>query len=87
MFQNLLVLATYTQIGIDDHYHTAMSTYECEGTGLFFNGGYCEHITWKRGAVNEPFRYYTADGTELELGIGHTYIAFVSSSYGGATYN
>ena len=87
VFQNLLVLATYTQIGIDDHYHTAMSTYECEGTGLFFNGGYCEPITWKRGAVNEPFRYYTADGSELELGIGHTYIAFVSSSYGGATYN
>lgn len=87
VFQNLLVLATYTQIGIDDHYHTAMNTYECEGTGLFFNGGYCEPITWKRGAVNEPFHYYTADGTELELGIGHTYIAFVSSSYGGATYN
>ena len=87
VFQNLLVLATYTQIGIDDHYHTAMNTYECEGTGLFFNGGYCEPITWKRGAVNEPFHYYTADGTELEIGIGHTYIAFVSSSYGGATYN
>ncbi len=87
VFQNLLVLATYTQIGIDDHYHTAMSTYECEGTGLFFNGGYCEPITWKRGALNEPFHYYAADGTELELGVGHTYIAFVSSSYGGATYN
>ena len=87
VFQNLLVLATYTQTGIDDHYHTAMSTYECEGTGLFFNGGYAEPITWKRGALNEPFHYYTADGSELELGIGHTYIAFVSSGYGGATYN
>lgn len=87
VFQNVLVLSTYTQVGIDDHYHTAMSTYDCEGTGLFFNGGYCEPITWKRGAVSEPFHYYTADGSELELGIGHTYIAFVSSTYGGATYN
>ena len=87
VFQNLLVLSTYTQTGIDDHYHTAMNTYECEGTGFFFNGGYAEPITWKRGAVNEPFRYYTADGSELELGIGHTYIAFVSSSYGGATFS
>ncbi len=86
VFQNLLVLATYTQTGIDDHYHTAMSTYECEGTGLFFNGGYAEPITWKRGAVTEPFHYYAADGSELEVGIGHTYIAFVSSTYGGATY-
>lgn len=86
-FQNLLVLSTYTQTGIDDHYHTAMNTYECEGTGLFFNGGYCEPITWKRGAVTEPFRYYTADGNELSLGVGRTYIAFVSSTYGGATYN
>ena len=87
VFQNLLVLSTYTQTGIDDHYHTAMYTYDCEGTGLFFNGGYCESITWKRGGVNEPFHYYTADGNELELGVGHTYIAFVSSSYGGATYD
>ena len=86
VFQNVLVLSTYTVTGIDDHYHTAMNTYDCEGTGLFFNGGYCENITWKRGGVNEPFRYYTSDGTELQLGIGHTYIAFVSSSYGGATY-
>lgn len=87
VFQNLLVLSTYTQTGIDDHYHTAMNTYECEGTGFFFNGGYSEPITWKRGAVNEPFHYYTADGSELELGVGHTYIAFVSSSYGGVTFN
>lgn len=87
VFQNLLVLATYTQTGIDDHYHTAMNTYDCEGTGLFFNGGYAESITWKRGGVNEPFHYYAADGSELQLGIGHTYIAFVSSTYGGATYN
>lgn len=50
--------------------------------GYFFNGGYAEPITWSRGSVNEPFRYYTSDGSELQLGVGKTYIAFVSEYYG-----
>ena len=45
-----------------------------------------EPITWSRGSVNEPFRYYTSDGSELQLGVGKTYIAFVSEYYGGASY-
>ena len=78
VFQNVLVLATYTQIGIDDHWHTAMNTYDTQGQGYFCNGGYAEHITWSRGGLDTPFRYYTDDGKELELGVGHTYIAFIS---------
>lgn len=50
-------------------------------------GGYAEPITWSRGSVNEPFRYYTSDGSELQLGVGKTYIAFVSEYYGGASYS
>ena len=86
-FQNLLVLSTPTQTGIDEKGHTSMYTYDYTGTGYFFNGGYCEQITWSRGGVNEPFRYYTSDGSELELGIGKTYIAFVSEYYGGASFS
>ena len=78
MFQNVLVMCTYTRVGIDGHGHAAMSTYDCQGTGFFCNGGYCEPITWSRGSYTEPFRYYRADGSELELGVGHTYVPFIS---------
>ena len=37
--------------------------------------------------MNEPFRYYASDGSELQLGVGKTYIAFVSEYYGGVSYS
>lgn len=78
VFENVLVIATYTRIGIDAHNHSAMNTVNCSGDGYFCNGGYCEPITWSRGDYNTPYRYYRADGSELELGVGHTYICFIS---------
>lgn len=87
VFQNLLVLSTPTQIGIDEKGHSSMYTYDYQGSGYFFNGGYAEPITWSRGSVYEPFRYYAADGSELSLGVGKTYIAFVSEYYGGASFS
>jgi len=81
VFQNVLVLATYTRVGVDAHWHTAMNTINCEGQGFFCNGGYCEPITWSRGGYNEPFRYFRADGSELELGVGKTYIAFIDGTW------
>ena len=86
IFQNVLVLGTAVKTNIDYKGHSSVATTNCEGKGIFFNGGYCEPITWSRGEYNEPFHYYHEDGTELELGVGRTYIAFVSDSYGGATY-
>lgn len=86
-FRNVLVLSAPTRTGIDQKGHSSITTYDYQGSGYFFNGGYCEPITWSRGSVNEPFRYYTADGSELELGVGKTYIAFVSDSYGGVSYS
>lgn len=85
-FENVLVLFSPTQIGIDEKNHSAIYTYGYQDRGCFFNGGYAEPITWSRGGVNEPFRYYASDGSELSLGIGKTYIAFVSDFYGGVSY-
>ena len=90
VFENVLVLAAPTQVGIDMKYHSAVTVSDYEGDGLFFNGGKMEHIKWKRGScnadsLNNPFYYYDSEGNDLELGVGHTYIAFVSSTYGGAT--
>lgn len=85
-FQNVLVLDSPTQIGIDAKWHSSIVTYDHEGTGYFCNGGYCEPITWSRGGLDEPFRYYRQDGSELELGVGRTYVAFISTAYGGVTF-
>ncbi|MBQ3277252.1 MAG: DUF3048 domain-containing protein [Oscillospiraceae bacterium] len=87
VFQNVLILATPVKIGADDHWHSVITTTDYEGTGLFFNGGYVEAIKWSRGGLDTPFRFYDQNGNDLELGIGHTYMGFVSSTYGGATYS
>ena len=87
VFENVLVLSSPTQTGIDEKNHSSIYTYDYQDSGYFFNGGYAEPITWSRGGVNEPFRYYTADGSELSLGVGKTYIAFVSDYYGGVTFS
>lgn len=84
VFQNVLVLSSPTTIGADGHYHSVITTTDYTGEGFFFNGGYCEKITWSRAGLDSPYRFYTEDGSELELGVGHTYMAFVSSTYGGA---
>ena len=87
VFENVLVLYSPTSTGIDEKNHSAIYTYDYQDAGYFFNGGYAEPITWSRGSVNEPFRYYTSDGSKLQLGVGKTYIAFVSEYYGGASYS
>ena len=86
-FENVLVLYSPTAVGIDEKNHSSIYTYDYQDAGYFFNGGYAEPIPWSRGSVNEPFRYYTADGSELQLGVGKTYIAFVSDYYGGVSYS
>lgn len=87
VFQNVLILATPTQIGADAHWHSVITTTDYEGTGLFFNGGYVMPIKWSRGGLNTPFKFFDEQGNDLQLGIGHSYIGFVSSTYGGATYS
>ena len=87
VFQNVLILATPTQVGADDHWHSVITTTDYEGTGLFFNGGYVMPIKWSRGGLNTPFKFFDEQGNDLQLGIGHSYIGFVSSTYGGATYS
>ena len=87
LFQTVLILATPTQVGADDHWHSVITTTDYEGTGLFFNGGYAKPIKWSRGGLDTPFRFFNEDGTDLELGVGHSYIGFVSSTFGGATYS
>ncbi len=46
---------------------------------LAANGGY-ENITWKKGAPNDMLKLYSADGSELKLNAGKSFIGFVPTS-------
>ena len=50
-----------------------------EGEGYFMCGGNYVPITWTRADNTSPFIYYLADGTQLDFGIGNSYIAFIAS--------
>ena len=80
-FKNLLFLETDVSV-IDDVGRLRVRT-TGTGEGWFVCGGKCVEITWERESNTEPFRYYLADGTPLELGVGSTYIG-VRPGYGSS---
>ena len=70
-FTNVMILETaITNNGI---YHAA--DYLAGGTGYYANGGQIVPITFTCDGDTEPLKFWNADGSELELGVGNTYIA------------
>ena len=47
------------------------------GTGTYFVNGTATEITWKRASSSAPFKFYTADGSELPVVPGDNYVAIV----------
>lgn len=50
------------------------------GEGYVFTNGTYEKITWEKGDYEDMMKFYGADGNELALNTGRTYIAIVPSS-------
>ena len=74
-FTNVLILDTaVTNNGI---YHAA--DFLAGGTGYYANGGMIAPITFTCDGDTEPLRFWNADGSELLLGVGNTYIAIAPS--------
>lgn len=74
-FKNLLVLYADTQI-LDNDGRRAVDLIG-SGEGHFICGGLSIPIYWTRSGSGAPFIYAREDGSELELGIGKSYIAIV----------
>jgi len=55
------------------------------GTGLYASNGSQEAITWKKGGPSAMLRLFAADGTELLLNPGKSYIGFVPAAQSGNT--
>ena len=49
-----------------------------EGSGVVCIDGKQELISWKHGDYDDCFHYYRSDGTELQLGVGRSYIGIIS---------
>ena len=81
-YKNLFFLST--DISIVDGYGRLEVRTTGEGTGWFVTGGKCTEITWERDDEYDQFRYDLADGTEISLGVGHTYVGIMSND-GSAT--
>lgn len=78
-FTNLIFLQT--DIKVIDNYGRLEVRTTGEGNGWFVNSGKYTEITWKRDDGG-AFHYYLEDGTELSLGIGHTYIGIMGNDNG-----
>jgi len=49
------------------------------GKGYYLVNGEMMEITWKKGSLTSPTQYFDANGNELVLNVGKTYIAIVPS--------
>jgi len=50
------------------------------GSGWYASGGKMIPIKWEKGSKYAPFKYYTEDGSPLELGRGKTYVSLIPLS-------
>ena len=55
------------------------------GSGLLVTNGASETITWKKGSPTDGLKLFTADGSDLVLNAGKSYIGFVPLSQKGMT--
>lgn len=50
------------------------------GKGVYVSNGTIENITWKKGSTHDMLKLYSADGTELKLNTGKSWMGFVPQS-------
>lgn len=74
-FKNLLIQsAGFTQY--DEHGYMIFDVIT-SGGGYYVTNGEAIPVTWKKTSMTSPTRYYDADGNEIKLNTGKTYIALV----------
>ena len=55
------------------------------GSGIYVSNGGYEEITWKKGATHDKLQLFGADGNELVLNTGKSYIGFVPQANSTST--
>ncbi|MCI7130336.1 MAG: DUF3048 C-terminal domain-containing protein, partial [Lachnospiraceae bacterium] len=49
------------------------------GKAIYFTGGKCEDITWKKDNLESPSLFYDADGAQLIMNPGKTSICIITT--------
>ena len=74
-FKNVLFL----RAEIADEYSLAsIALYNAKGSGILCCNGKQEPINWEHGDYDDCFHYFRSDGSELELGVGRTFVSIIS---------
>ena len=55
------------------------------GKGVYISNGTYENITWEKGDYSDIMKFYGADGEDLSLNVGRSYIALVPAKNQGQT--
>ncbi len=74
-FKNLLIQSCgFTQY--DEH---GYMIFDCvsRGGGYYVTNGKAIPVTWEKTSMTSPTRYYDADGNEITINTGKTYVGFV----------
>lgn len=82
-FTNIVVISADT-VTLDSYGRLGI-TLTGSGSGSFYRDGKCTDITWSRSAEGEPFLYTLADGSQVEFGIGRTFICVIPTGTGTVT--
>ena len=82
--KNVLVLSTDVSLIKGDSAGRLSVRTTGSGSGKFACGGKIENITWAKESHSSPMKFYYTDGSELQFGIGSTYINVIggTASYG-----
>lgn len=78
-FTNVLIqCASHTKY--DSNGYMQFNILNKTGEGYYITGGKAIPVTWSKGHDMDPTRFYDADGNEIKLNTGKTYIALVSDT-------
>lgn len=77
-FKNVFVLATSISYYPDNkHRKVALSS----GSGYYVSEGGYQAITWQKGSGSASFKFYAADGSELKVNAGNSYVCLHNKEF------
>lgn len=77
-FDNVVIL--FAEISTIDGTQLVKVDYQAGGEGYYFTQGQYQKITWEKTEYANPFKFYAADGSEITLNAGISYLGVVRST-------
>lgn len=59
---------------------------QSSGEGYYFTNGTYQEIKWEKGDVASPLKFKNADGSDLKMSAGNTWVCFSSQKYSKPKY-